>query len=424
MIAYPFGRAVGRIVRTEQGLPGDGGTPVYVPIPSARVTFHANIPERIRQVLLLTDPSSLLVNDFTVGTDADGRIVNGKGEPWQEVPTSVDPELHYSEWTWRITVTTSIVPPVSFDTVIPPYTGPGSEWDISLAARVPADPRKALTEWESLSMRVQGTVLLVQDATRAALDEIDQAGAGVESRAVAAATQAAATYTAAAGASATAAANSATAAAGSVTSAAGQVTDAKSQADRAKTEADRAVAAANTIDTTVLEQRIAEKADKSYVDNKAATALSAAKAYTDGKLTRARTRRTKTEVQPIDPNTWTTVTWGADAASRGITESGGTFTVQEPGEYLVICQAAFPKAATLDTAQRVIRLRQGSSLVVAQSHQRVPTDTAFPILLNVQTVVTLGLNDTLTLDARQGTAAALDLGGAAEQTFLSITRVG
>lgn len=209
---YPFGRVVGRVVQVVQGLPGDGSEPVYTPVRAARVRFDPVLDDERLRILQSSTPTSLMLQPFICATDEDGYLINGVGERWQELPATVDPGLGFSEWLWRCTITTPVGNPASFRFVLPVYTGPGTERDITTVAHVPSTPGRELAEWESVYLRAQGV-----------LDQVVAVGAA----SVAAAQEAAALATA---------------------------------------QADRAEAAADSIDVARIEALIAAKAD--LVDGK------------------------------------------------------------------------------------------------------------------------------------------------------------
>lgn len=403
---YPFGRVVGRIVQVVQGLPGDGSEPVYTPVRGARIRFDPATDEERLRVLRASNPTSLLLQSFTCATDEDGYLINGAGERWQELPATVDPELGFSEWLWQCTITSPVGNPAPFRFTLPVYTIAGTERDITTVAHVPATPGRELAEWESTYLRAQGVIGLIDDAGQAIILDIQAEGAGMEARAVAAATAAAAASSTQAAASASAAANSATLA-GTRADAAG------TSAATAKTEADRATTAANSVG-----QQVAAKADKTYVDAQIQTQ----KDYTDSRTAIARTRRTKTAAQAINNATWTQVTWPVDGGTVGIT-GAETFTIPSAGQYLIVIELTFAIQGT--TGQRVFRLRRGTSEVVAQTPQVTPVGTTYPVTMQLITTLQCAAGDVLVVDCYHsaGSGQTVNVGGAPEANFLSIDRI-
>lgn len=408
---YPFGRVVGRVVQVVQGLPGDGSAPVYTPVRAARVRFDAILDDERLRILRASNPTSLLLQPFTCSTDEDGYLVNGAGERWQELPATVDPELGFSEWLWRCTITTPIGNPQPFRFVLPVYTIPGTERDITTVAHVPATPGREIAEWESAYLRAQGVIGLIDDAGQAIILDIQAEGAGMEARAVAAAT-------AAASASSTAAAASATASANSATTAEGHSAAAAASAASATSEANRAQAAADSIDTEVIEGQLALKADKTYVD----TQDQAQKDYTDSRTVIANTRRTKPAVQAISNATWTQVTFPTDAGTSGVTGTE-TFTIPSAGRYLIAIELTFAVQGT--TGQRVYRLRRGASEILAQTPQVTPVGTTYPVTMQLVTTVQCAAGDVLVVDCYHsaGSGQTVNVGGFAESNFISIDRI-
>lgn len=412
MPEYPFGRVVGRVVQVVQGLPGDGSEPVYTPVRSARIRFDAILDDERLRILRASDPTSLLLQPFECATDEDGHLVNGAGERWQELPATVDPELGFSEWLWRCTIATPVGNPKPFRFVLPVYTIAGTERDITTVAHVPATPGREIAEWESAYLRAQGVIGLIDDAGQAIILDIQAEGAGMEARAVAAATAAAAV-------SSTAAATSATASANSADEAGDAAAAAAASAALATTEANRAEAAADSIDTEVLEAQIALKADKTYVD----TQDQAQKDYTDSRTVVAHTHRTKPDTQTIPNATWTQVTWPVDGGTDGITGSE-TFTVTGgPGVLMFSIQLAPAIQGT--TGQRVFRLRRGASEIIAQSPQVTPPNTSYPVTLQLVRAVPFANGDVFVVDFYHsaGAGQTVNVGGFADSNFITINRM-
>lgn len=267
MIEYPLGRVVGRFLTLVQGIPGDGVTPEFVPVPSLRVTFRAQLaPDRIR-VLQVSDPTSILLQDIVCATDDDGYLVDGTGNRYQALPVTVDPELGVSEWMWEATITSypGDVRPLRF--LLHEYRTDTDVVDLTTVVAVPARPGMELAAWESAVLRTQANITLVQQAGIDAVADIEDAAGGVEQRAVDAATAAAASYTAQAASSAGAAATSAIAAATARTGAQTAQTAAETARSGAQAEAARAEAAASSIDMTSLNAKIDGKVAKTSTAN-------------------------------------------------------------------------------------------------------------------------------------------------------------
>ena len=177
-----FGRVTGRLIRAILDTAEDEDhDPNGIPIENAKINFTASVKHVVNRTA--TPPVSIFIDPVTVVTNSDGILVSPDGTEGVTLVASDDADLDPSGWTYKVTMTAPSISALSWSITVPE----GSTQDLSTAIPVPANPGKAIVEWQRLRDEVldyRDEVLDYRDEAKASAEQAEVAAQQVKDGAV------------------------------------------------------------------------------------------------------------------------------------------------------------------------------------------------------------------------------------------------
>ena len=164
-----FGRVTGRLIRAILDTAEDEDhDPNGIPIENAKINFTASVKHVVNRTA--TPPVSIFIDPVTVVTNSDGILVSPDGTEGVTLVASDDADLDPSGWTYKVTMTAPSISALSWSITVPE----GSTQDLSTAIPVPANPGKAIVEWQRLRDEVLGYRDDAREAAESAAESAQQ----------------------------------------------------------------------------------------------------------------------------------------------------------------------------------------------------------------------------------------------------------